>query len=109
MTYIEYDDALNAAGWVLLEEIQKYQNVDPLLFNHLKQCLKLAIEKYIEAGEKKTMKRGDRVKVNETSGFNKGAVGTVEFVEPNGKQIWVLRDGSSSPCFFHPNELDHIK
>ena len=62
-----------------------------------------------KAMEKKTLKRGDRVKVNEKSGFNKGAVGTVEFVEPNGEKIWVYRDGSSEPCFFYTTELDHVK
>ncbi len=52
-------------------------------------------------------KRGDRVLVNQTSGFNKGAEGIVEFVEPNGR-IWVLRDGSSGPVYFYPTELDLI-
>lgn len=48
---IEYDDALNEAGWTLLEEIQKYQQVDGHLFNNLKFCLKAAIEKYNEVKE----------------------------------------------------------
>lgn len=48
---IEYDDALNEAGYTLLEEIQKYQEVDGHLFNNLKSCLKAAIEKYNEVKE----------------------------------------------------------
>lgn len=48
---IDYDDALNEAGWTLLEEIQKYQQVDGHLFNNLKSCLKAAIEKYNEVKE----------------------------------------------------------
>lgn len=48
---IEYDDALNEAGWTLLEEIQKYQQVDGHLFNNLKSFLKAAIEKYNEVKE----------------------------------------------------------
>lgn len=46
---IEFDDALNEAGWTLLEEIQKYQEVDGYLFNNLKGCLKAAIETYLNA------------------------------------------------------------
>ena len=53
----------------------------------------------------KTFVRGGRVVVNESSGFNRGARGVVEFVEPSGK-VWVLRDGASSPVYFHPSELD---
>lgn len=47
-------------------------------------------------------KRGDRVQVIE--GFNVGAHGVVEFVEPSGK-VWVLRDHASKPVFYHPHEL----
>lgn len=54
----------------------------------------------------KLLKRGDRVVANNTAGFNKGARGTVEFVEPSGERIWVLRDNSSGPVFYGPSELD---
>jgi hypothetical protein len=50
-------------------------------------------------------KRGDRVLINQTSGFSRGHKGTVEFVEPRG-QIWVIRDGSGGPVYFHNHELD---
>lgn len=50
--------------------------------------------------------RGDRVVANQTAGFHKGAHGTVEFVEPSGKKVWVLRDHASTPVYYHPDELD---
>lgn len=49
---------------------------------------------------------GDRVKANQTAGFHKGAEGVVQFVEPSYEKVWVLRDGSSGPVFYHPSELD---
>jgi hypothetical protein len=56
MTKVEFDDALNEAGWVLLDEIMKYQEVDPHLFNNLKVCLKLAIEVYLTEKAKEESK-----------------------------------------------------
>lgn len=50
--------------------------------------------------------RGDRVVANQTAGFHKGAHGTVEFVEPSGQKVWVLRDHASTPVYYHPDELD---
>lgn len=44
---IEYDDALNQAGWELYEMISKFQHVEPRLFNNMKGCLKAAIETYL--------------------------------------------------------------
>lgn len=38
---------LNDASWVLLEQIEKYQQVDPPLFNNLKGYLKEAIEVFL--------------------------------------------------------------
>ena len=52
------------------------------------------------------IRRDHRVKV--IAGFNVGATGVVEFVEPSGKKIWVLRDGASTPVFYHPSELQKI-
>ena len=49
---------------------------------------------------------GDRVKANQTAGFHKGAEGVVQFVEPSYDRVWVLRDRSSGPVFYHPSELD---
>lgn len=40
--------ALNEASWKLLDKIQEYQQVDALLFNNLKGCLKEAIEVYLK-------------------------------------------------------------
>lgn len=39
--------ALNEASWKLLDKIQEYQQVDALLFNNLKGCLKEAVEVYL--------------------------------------------------------------
>jgi len=44
---IEYDDALNNACWVLVEELQKHGKVSGKQFNNIKGCLKLTIEKYL--------------------------------------------------------------
>ena len=49
---------------------------------------------------------GDRVRVNDTAGFHRGATGEVVFQEPSGKRCWVLRDGASSPCFYYNYELE---
>lgn len=51
-------------------------------------------------------KKGDRVRANSNSGFHKGAVGTIEFVEPSGRKVWVLRDGARCAVYFHPEELE---
>ena len=51
-------------------------------------------------------KQGDRVLVKQTAGFHKGAVGTVEFVEPSGKKVWVKRDGATNAAYFHIDELE---
>lgn len=52
-------------------------------------------------------KRGDRVAVKYTAGFHKGAHGVIEFVEPTYTRIWVLRDGSSTPVYYSPDELEY--
>lgn len=49
-------EGLNEAGWVLLREIQKYQHIEPKLWNNLKGCLKVAIEKYIECQQMEVVK-----------------------------------------------------
>lgn len=49
---IEFDNALNEAGWDLLDKIGNFQHVEPHLFNNLKGCLKSAIETYLTALEK---------------------------------------------------------
>lgn len=64
-----------------------------------------AMCEYIDFGPRK-IRRGDRVQANQSAGFHKGAIGTVEFVEPTYTKVWVLRDGASTPVFYHPNELD---
>jgi len=46
--------------------------------------------------------RGSRVQV--IQGFNVGAHGVVEFVEPTGR-VWVLRDGASKPVYYESYEL----
>jgi hypothetical protein len=52
---------------------------------------------------------GIRVRVNQTSGFHRGARGVVVFVEPTGIRAWVLRDGDSSAKYFWRTELDPEK
>ncbi len=53
-----------------------------------------------------SIRRGHTVKV--VAGFNTGTRGIVEFVEPSGEKIWVLRDGASTPVFYRPDELQKI-
>ncbi len=55
--------------------------------------------------EYQTLRKGDRVKV--VAGFNVGAVGGIEFIEPRGT-VWVTRDGSKSPVYYHKDELELI-
>lgn len=55
------------------------------------------------------LKVGDHVRVNSIAGFHRGARGVVQFVEPSYDNIWVLRDGASSPVSYHPSELDIIE
>lgn len=54
-----------------------------------------------------TFRIGDRVEVKQTAGFHKGAMGEVKFIEPRGR-IWVLRDNSGSPVYYHNDELKLI-
>jgi hypothetical protein len=49
--------------------------------------------------------RGDRVVVNEQAGFHKGARGVIDYITPDGR-IWIIRDGSSSPLYWHAFELE---
>lgn len=55
--------------------------------------------------EPRKIQTGDRVQATMNAGFHKGAKGTVRFVEPSYEKVWVLRDGASSPVFYHPDEL----
>lgn len=52
------------------------------------------------------LRRGHVVQV--IAGFNVGARGVVEFVEPSGQKVWVLRNGASNPVYYHPDELQKI-
>lgn len=54
-----------------------------------------------------TFKQGDRVRATQNAGFHRGAIGTIEFAEPNGHKVWVLRDGSGGPCWYYADELEH--
>ena len=56
---------------------------------------------------------GDKVLVNQQSGFHKGARGVAVFVEPLAQyyqrgQVWVLREHAASPVWFFVYELDKI-
>lgn len=48
---IEFDGALNEAGWALARELNKYGGVTGHMFNNLKSSLKVAIECYINEKE----------------------------------------------------------
>jgi ATP-dependent exoDNAse (exonuclease V) alpha subunit len=53
---------------------------------------------------------GDRVKVRKNAGFNRGAMGVIQFIEPtDGGKVWVLRDRSSSPVWYTADELELIE
>lgn len=45
---------------------------------------------------------GDRIKV--VAGFNIGAKGVIQYIEPSGK-LWVRRDGASSDVFYMRDEV----
>jgi len=64
-------------------------------------------QRAIEEHEKSeaTFNPGERVRANQTSGFHRGAKGTVSYQEPHGGKVWVRRDGASADCFFMPGEL----
>lgn len=49
---------------------------------------------------------GDRVVV--ISGFNVGAVGTVNYIDPTGK-VWVRRDRASTDVFYTLDELEKCR
>lgn len=49
---IEFDNALNEAGWELVSELRKFGDVNGHMFNNIKQCLKSAIEVYLSESEK---------------------------------------------------------
>jgi len=53
--------------------------------------------------------KGARVRVKMTAGFHKGAVGTVEFVEPASGKVWVIRDHAGSALWWHEDELEVIQ
>lgn len=64
------------------------------------------LEDQLRAETPRKIQFGDRVRANNTAGFHRGAEGTVQFVEPSYEKVWVLRDHSSGPVFYFPNELD---
>ena len=49
---VEFDNALNDAGLAMIDEMRKYGDFDWGVFNNIKPCLKVAIEKYLEEKEK---------------------------------------------------------
>lgn len=53
---VEYDDALNDAGWVMIEKLQTYGPLNGHQFNHIKSCLKDAIEAYLHRKHKENEK-----------------------------------------------------
>ena len=61
-----------------------------------------AVDLIVEHFRVNSFKVGSRVRV--VAGFNVGATGTVNYIEPSGK-LWVRRDQASSDVFYHPEEL----
>lgn len=51
---VEYDDALNEAGWVMIERLQSYGPLNGPQFNNMKSCLKDAIEAYLDRKQKES-------------------------------------------------------
>lgn len=106
---VEYDDALNEASLVLLNELQKHGEVSTGLFNNLKGYLRVSIETYLKSKSPTCLvKQGDRVVVK-SGFFSAGAHGEVVFVYPGSipdLKVWVQRDGAGSPCYYHQHELD---
>lgn len=68
------------------------------------------LEDMLIASAPRKIQIGDRVLANDKAGFHQGARGTVQFVEPGFDyekcKVWILRDGSTSPVFYLPFELD---
>jgi len=52
---------------------------------------------------------GDRVRVTKNGGFHRGAEGVIQFIEPSGEKVWVLRDHSTTPVWYAPIELELIE
>lgn len=52
---------------------------------------------------------GDRVRATNKAGFHRGATGVIQFIEPSGEKVWVLRDGSTTPVWYAPQELEIIE
>lgn len=64
-------------------------------------------EREMRLGRYSVFEKGARVQAKADAGFHQGAIGTVEFQEPGGLfRVWVLRDGTSGPSFYYPDELD---
>lgn len=60
---------------------------------------------YVAPPHHRPLRAGDRVRANQGAGFHRGARGVVDRVDPGGL-LWVIRDGASSPVFYHLHELD---
>lgn len=52
---------------------------------------------------------GQWVRANGKAGFHRGAEGRVVFQEPSGGILWVQREGTGGPCWYHIDELDFIR
>lgn len=63
----------------------------------------------VQIAPQRSLQVGDRVRVKETAGFNRGATGVIQFIEPSGEKVWVLRDRSTSPVWYAPIELELIE
>lgn len=47
MNKVEFDNALNEAGWVMISELQEHGELNGGMFNAMKACLSVAIDTYL--------------------------------------------------------------
>jgi hypothetical protein len=61
MRTVKYDDALNEAGWKMIELLAKRGPVSGRQFNDMKTCLKEVIEIYLNHGRKPAKENQRRI------------------------------------------------
>lgn len=49
---VEYDSALNDAGWVMIHRLQELGPLNGAQFNYMKSALREAIQTYLDASSK---------------------------------------------------------
>jgi hypothetical protein len=103
---VKYPKNFEKFAELLVRECMAIVAPSPTDSDVTKAILSEAVGKIDKAFCKSTIKQGSRVKV--VSGFNVGAKGVVNYVDPTGK-YWVRRDWASSDVFYHFEELVEIE